>query len=54
MCVAIESLITPHKNNQKYQAQYDPDCKKFETSLDETLAQATDALRSKKLSCAEA
>lgn len=54
MCVAIQSSITVLNNNQKYKAQYDRDYKKFDTSFDETLAQATDGMTAKKPICDEA
>lgn len=54
MCVAIQSSITALNNNQKYKGQYDRDYKKFDTSFDETLAQATDGMTAKKPICDEA
>lgn len=54
ICVALQSSITALKNNQQYRAQYDRDYKQFDTSFDETLAEATQGLTSKKQICADA
>lgn len=54
MCVAIQSSITAMKNNQKYKAQYDRDYKQFDTTFDETLAEATQGLSDKKEICDQA
>ncbi len=42
------------KNNQKYKAQYDRDYKQFDTTFDETLAEATQGLSDKKEICDQA
>ena len=54
MCVAIQSSINANKNNQKYKAQYDRDYKQFDTTFDETLAEATQGLSDKKEICDQA
>ncbi len=54
MCVAIQSSINAMKNNQKYKAQYDRDYKQFDTTFDETLAEATQGLSDKKEICDQA
>lgn len=54
LCVAIQSSVTALKNNQQYKAQYDRDYKQFDTTFDQSLAQAAEGIASKKSICDEA
>ena len=53
MCVAMQSAITALKNNKKFKADYDKDYKQFNTTYNETLANATHGLSDKKELCEE-
>lgn len=53
MCVAMQSAITALKNNKKFKADYDKDYQPFNTTFDETLANATHGLSDKKELCEE-
>lgn len=51
MCVAMQSAITALKNNKKFKTDYDKDYKQFNTTYNETLANATHGLSGKKEIC---
>lgn len=53
MCIAMQSAITALKNNKKFKADYDKDYQPFNTTFDETLANATHGLSDKKELCEE-
>ncbi|WP_010115414.1 hypothetical protein [Acinetobacter sp. P8-3-8] len=53
MCVAMQSAITALKNNKKFKTDYDKDYKQFNTTYNETLANATHGLSGKKEICEE-
>ena len=53
MCVAMQSAITALKNNKRFKADYDKDYQPFNTTFDETLANATHGLSDKKELCEE-